>query len=93
MYATQGEVFRALLPAGGDEGTLAARFRGAPDAARIRAKTGTISHVTALSGYAGDDPSRMVAFSIVSNHQTAQPAEVRKLVDTIALEILRRTTQ
>lgn len=93
MYAIQGEVFRALLPAGGDEGTLAARFRGAPDAARIRAKTGTISHVTALSGYAGDDPRRMVAFSIVSNHQTAQPAEVRKLVDTIALEILRRTTQ
>jgi D-alanyl-D-alanine carboxypeptidase len=63
------------------------------DAPSIRAKTGTISHVTALSGYAGDDPARRVAFSIISNHQTAHASEVRKAVDTIALEILRRTTR
>jgi len=90
MHASHGEAFVSLLPAGGEEGTLAARFRGAPDAAAIRAKTGTISHVTALSGYAGTDPARRVAFSIILNHQTAPAVEVRKLVDTIALEILRK---
>ncbi|HNY39556.1 MAG TPA: D-alanyl-D-alanine carboxypeptidase/D-alanyl-D-alanine-endopeptidase [Bryobacteraceae bacterium] len=93
MHNTHGEAFRTLLPAGGEEGTLAARFRGSRDAAEVRAKTGTISHVTALSGYAGDDPARRVAFSIISNHQTSASAEVRALVDTIALEILRRAKQ
>ncbi|MBE0656289.1 MAG: D-alanyl-D-alanine carboxypeptidase/D-alanyl-D-alanine-endopeptidase [Bryobacteraceae bacterium] len=91
MHASHGETFRALLPIAGEDGTLAGRFSGAADAPAIRAKTGTISHVTALSGYAGDDPSRRVAFSIISNHQTAPASEVRKAVDTIALEILRRT--
>jgi D-alanyl-D-alanine carboxypeptidase/D-alanyl-D-alanine-endopeptidase (penicillin-binding protein 4) len=93
MHRSKGEMFRALLPAGGEDGTLAARFGGARDAAEIRAKTGTISHVTALSGYAGESPARRVAFSIISNHQTATSAEVRALVDTIALEILRRAKQ
>lgn len=93
MHASHGETFRATLPIAGDDGTLSGRFNGASDASSIRAKTGTISHVTALSGYAGDDPSRRVAFSIISNHQTAPASEVRKAVDTIALEILRRTTK
>ena len=91
MHVSHGETFRAMLPIAGEDGTLAGRFSGATDAPAIRAKTGTISHVTALSGYAGDDPSRRVAFSIISNHQTAPASEVRKVVDTIALEILRRT--
>jgi D-alanyl-D-alanine carboxypeptidase/D-alanyl-D-alanine-endopeptidase (penicillin-binding protein 4) len=90
MHASHGEQFRALLPVAGEDGTLATRFRGARDAAAIRAKTGTISHVAALSGYAGDDPLKRVAFSIISNHQTAPPSEVRASIDTIALEILRR---
>jgi D-alanyl-D-alanine carboxypeptidase/D-alanyl-D-alanine-endopeptidase (penicillin-binding protein 4) len=90
MHRTHGEGFRRLLPVAGEDGTLATRFRGARDAAGIRAKTGTISHVTALSGYAGEDPSRRVAFSIISNHQTAPASEVRTAVDTIALEILRK---
>lgn len=93
MHASHGETFRATLPVAGEDGTLSGRFGGAPDAPAIRAKTGTISHVTALSGYAGDDPARRVAFSIISNHQTAPASEVRKAVDTIALEILRRTTR
>jgi D-alanyl-D-alanine carboxypeptidase/D-alanyl-D-alanine-endopeptidase (penicillin-binding protein 4) len=93
MHASHGEAFRATLPVAGDDGTLSGRFGGAAGASAIRAKTGTISHVTALSGYAGDDPARRVAFSIISNHQTAAASEVRKAVDTIALEILRRTTR
>ncbi len=93
MHRTHGEAFRRLLPVAGEDGTLAARFRGAQDAAGIRAKTGTISHVTALSGYAGDDPARRVAFSIISNHQTSPASEVRTAVDTIALEILRKAIQ
>lgn len=87
MHASHGEAFRSTLPIAGADGTLATRFTGSPEAASIRAKTGTISHVTALSGYAGG----RTAFSIISNHQTLPSSEVRAVVDKIALEILRRT--
>ena len=48
-----GRAFAASLPVGGVDGTLQHRFRGDPRARSIRAKTGTLRHVSALSGYAG----------------------------------------
>lgn len=86
-----GDLFRSLLPVAGYDGTLSGRFRGVEDAAAIRAKTGSLSHVAALSGYAGNDPARRVAFSIIVNGYTAPAAEVRSLMDTIAVEILRES--
>ncbi len=87
----RGEQFRLLLPVAGNDGTLSARFRGMEEAAAIRAKTGSLSHVAALSGYAGNDPARRVAFSIIVNGYTAPAAEVRSLMDTIVIEILRES--
>ena len=46
-----------LLPIGGEDGTLGSRFAGHPEARAIRAKTGTLDHVKALSGYA-ETPAR-----------------------------------
>lgn len=86
-----GDLFRSLLPVAGSDGTLSGRFRGMQEAARIRAKTGSLAHVAALSGYAGEDPARRVAFSIIVNGYTAPAAEVRSLMDTIAVEILRES--
>lgn len=80
--------FLAALPVGGVDGTLEHRFNADPAAHLIRAKTGTLRHVTALSGYAGD----RYAFSIFVNHFfAADRAVVLKAVDTIALEIARAT--
>jgi serine-type D-Ala-D-Ala carboxypeptidase/endopeptidase (penicillin-binding protein 4) len=42
------------LPVAGISGTLADRMRRAPARGRVRAKTGTTSIASALSGYAGD---------------------------------------
>lgn len=86
-----GELFRSLLPVAGGDGTLSGRFRGMADAAAIRAKTGSLAHVAALSGYAGEEPARRVAFSILVNGSTAPGAETRALVDRIAIEILRES--
>jgi serine-type D-Ala-D-Ala carboxypeptidase/endopeptidase (penicillin-binding protein 4) len=82
------DTFRAALPIGGFDGTLEHRFGGDPRARLIRAKTGTLRHVTALSGYAAD----RYAFSIFVNHFfPADRVAVLKAVDTIALEIVRAT--
>jgi D-alanyl-D-alanine carboxypeptidase/D-alanyl-D-alanine-endopeptidase (penicillin-binding protein 4) len=82
------ETFLPALPVGGVDGTLEHRFGGDPRAHLIHAKTGTLRHVTALSGYAGD----RFAFSIFVNHFFPADREaVLKAVDTIALEIVRAT--
>jgi D-alanyl-D-alanine carboxypeptidase/D-alanyl-D-alanine-endopeptidase (penicillin-binding protein 4) len=86
-----GEMFRSLLPVAGSDGSLSGRFRGFADVSAIRAKTGSHAHVAALSGYAGDDPARRVAFSILVNGYTAPASEARALVDKIAVEILKES--
>ena len=42
----------SLLPVGGQDGTLSTRFADRAATGRIHAKTGSLSHVSALSGYA-----------------------------------------
>ena len=53
----------AALPVAGETGTLEHRMRKAPARGLVRAKTGTTSNSSALSGFAGD----RYAFSILEN--------------------------
>lgn len=85
--SAEGEVFSQSLPAAGVDGTLSARFRGLGDASAIRAKTGSVRHVAALSGYATQKTGRL-AFSIVANHATAPAQEIRAAIDRIGMAIL-----
>ncbi len=87
------ETFRDLLPVGGEDGSLSSRFRGEKQASLIRAKTGSISHVAALSGYAGDGPGRRIAFSIIVNGATAPSSAVRVIIDKIAVALLEGGTR
>jgi serine-type D-Ala-D-Ala carboxypeptidase/endopeptidase (penicillin-binding protein 4) len=77
------EAWISTLPIGGQDGTLAKRFSGASAAAKVRAKTGSITHVNALAGYAGG----RYAFSIVVNNSNLPAAPVRRLMDQIALAL------
>ncbi len=78
-----------LLPVGGEDGSLSYRFNKSAGAAALRAKTGTLSHVSGLSGYilSGDQPR--LAFSIYLNHANMNSSAGRALLDKIAEEILR----
>ena len=86
MYRSpQRENWLGLLPVGGEDGTLRLRLRNTPAAGRIRAKTGSLTHVTALSGYAERADGRMLAFSFLANNQDAPAAEVRSILDKICV--------
>jgi serine-type D-Ala-D-Ala carboxypeptidase/endopeptidase (penicillin-binding protein 4) len=89
MYASAArEQWIALLPVGGVDGTLATRFPDIAAAARIHAKTGTLTHVSALSGYAERRDGTWVAFSILVNNHNGTVAEVRSVIDRICTLIL-----
>jgi D-alanyl-D-alanine carboxypeptidase/D-alanyl-D-alanine-endopeptidase (penicillin-binding protein 4) len=75
----------SLLAVGGQDGTLAGRFGGRPAARRIRAKTGTHTHVAALAGYIESRSRGELAFSILANNYQAPAGEIRAVIDRIAL--------
>jgi D-alanyl-D-alanine carboxypeptidase/D-alanyl-D-alanine-endopeptidase (penicillin-binding protein 4) len=84
MYASPArENFLSILPVGGQDGTLHARFAGSSVAGRIHAKTGSLAHVSALSGYAQRRRGDWIAFSILVNNYNGPTAEVRAVMDRI----------
>jgi D-alanyl-D-alanine carboxypeptidase/D-alanyl-D-alanine-endopeptidase (penicillin-binding protein 4) len=62
-----GAAYRESLPVGGVDGTLKRRFTAAEMKGRVHAKTGSLRHVTALSGYVDTKAGEPVAFSILVN--------------------------
>ncbi len=72
------------LPLAGVDGTLDWRFRRSPGRARIRAKTGSMTNVLALSGYAEAPGGRNLAFSILANNFGYSSSSTRHLMDAVA---------
>jgi D-alanyl-D-alanine carboxypeptidase/D-alanyl-D-alanine-endopeptidase (penicillin-binding protein 4) len=78
--------FDDSLPIPGVDGTLAERMRGTEASKRCHAKTGTLSNVSALSGYCTTASGHLIAFSILNNRvwpPSARTAQDR-IVKTIA---------
>jgi serine-type D-Ala-D-Ala carboxypeptidase/endopeptidase (penicillin-binding protein 4) len=78
-----------LLPIGGEDGTLGSRFAGRPEARAIHAKTGTLDHVKALSGYADTPSYGRVAFSLLVNNFEEPGPGVTKTIDELVLALLQ----
>ena len=79
-----GELYRSTLALAGEDGTLDWRFSRGPVRGKIQAKTGTLSGVIALSGYARTQDERDLAFAIYVNNSSAPNSYVRRLVDRVA---------
>ena len=76
--------YLAHLAVGGKDGTLARRLQGLPADAIVRAKTGTLNDVIALSGYVlGPSPSRTIAFSFLANGVNGRRQQARDLADRL----------
>jgi D-alanyl-D-alanine carboxypeptidase/D-alanyl-D-alanine-endopeptidase (penicillin-binding protein 4) len=81
------DAFVASLAVAGRSGTLADRMRGTAAQDRCRGKTGTLTAVSALSGYCRAPGGRVVAFSILMNGVDTYAAQVAQ--DEMAAVIAR----
>lgn len=72
-----GAAWRATLPVGGADGTLARRFKGTPLEGRIFAKTGTLNATNALSGYLATKSGKTLTFSMLANDIPADAGATR----------------
>ncbi len=78
--------WKASLPVGGEDGSLAARFGKGPLAelqGKVFAKTGTLGEARALSGYLVGASGRTVVFSVMVGNHTPRTAEDRAVMDRI----------
>ena len=73
----------AHLAVAGSDGTLRTRLKDLPRPRMVRAKTGTLRDVVALSGYVLGEPERSVAFSFLANGIAGKQGDAKKLADNI----------
>jgi D-alanyl-D-alanine carboxypeptidase/D-alanyl-D-alanine-endopeptidase (penicillin-binding protein 4) len=82
------DVWMSLLPVAGADGTLGRRFQDHPEARAIHAKTGTLAHVRAISGYVTAPDRDPLAFSLLINNYNAAASEITPVLDQIVLALL-----
>ena len=75
--------YLAHLAVAGSDGTLESRLEDLPRPRMVRAKTGTLRDVIALSGYVLGEPGHSVAFSFLANGIAGKQGEARQLADAI----------
>ncbi|NUR72393.1 MAG: D-alanyl-D-alanine carboxypeptidase/D-alanyl-D-alanine-endopeptidase [Hamadaea sp.] len=66
-------------------GTLRSRMRNTPAANNVHAKTGSLTGVSALSGYVTTADGRQLVFSVIENNYLA--SSVKSLEDSIAIAL------
>ncbi|MEG4327599.1 D-alanyl-D-alanine carboxypeptidase/D-alanyl-D-alanine-endopeptidase [Microcoleus sp. herbarium5] len=82
-------IYRQSLPIAGESGTLKNRFNITPNRVIMQAKTGTMSGVSALSGYIEVPNYEPLVFSIIVNQSDLSTAKMRSATDEIVLLLNR----
>lgn len=82
-YATVRQAFYNSLPIGGIDGTLEDRFESGTGFRNVRAKTGTLTGASSLSGYVFSEAETPYVFVLMCNNYTVKTSEVRKTQDKI----------
>lgn len=86
IYSNLNSVFSSLyetLPVAGIDGTLSKRMMDSSAFKNVRAKTGTLSGVSALSGYVNAANGNLIAFSILIQNHVGQTSKAREIQDQI----------
>jgi D-alanyl-D-alanine carboxypeptidase/D-alanyl-D-alanine-endopeptidase (penicillin-binding protein 4) len=86
IYAARqpwGPAFEESLPVSGVDGSLSDRFQKTPAVGLIHAKTGSLSHVNALSGYGQTREGTRFVFSIFCNNHNLPASKVLGAMDAV----------
>ena len=75
--------FVASLAVAGQSGTITRRFDDEPAQARLRAKTGSLQGVSALSGYVVTRDNKVLAFSVMMNDYRGRARTMWNIQDEI----------
>ena len=81
--------FKSCLATAGVDGSLALRMRKTPAQGLVRAKTGTLNGVSALSGYADVGKKSLVFSILVNGHRVRATGQARALQDRIAVALVK----
>jgi D-alanyl-D-alanine carboxypeptidase/D-alanyl-D-alanine-endopeptidase (penicillin-binding protein 4) len=75
--------FKSSLPIAAVDGTLKERMENSGAAEKLRAKTGTLSGVSSLSGYTTSVDGENIAFSMIMEHFIVPASKIRRIQDQI----------
>ena len=81
----EAKIYRDSLAIAGVKGTLRRRFKNTPLQGKLKAKTGTITGVSTLSGYLNPPAYQPLVFSIMINQSDQSTATQRQTIDEIVL--------
>ncbi len=80
------QAFADSLPIAATDGTLGGRLGNAKG--RVIAKTGTITFVNSLAGYAATDSGEVLAFAVITNNETRQKG-VTNVIDAAVMTLVK----
>ncbi|MDP6582702.1 MAG: D-alanyl-D-alanine carboxypeptidase/D-alanyl-D-alanine-endopeptidase [Vicinamibacterales bacterium] len=75
--------FRATLPVAARSGTLETRLTGSAAAGNVHAKTGSMSNVSALSGYVTSADGEALAFAVLANNFPGAAGPILGIIDRL----------
>ncbi len=81
----EAEIFRESLPVAGVDGSLRNRMKQTKASGNLRAKTGSLRYVDALSGYVTTAGGERLAFSIMLNNYANSRPSGREIIDGLAV--------
>jgi D-alanyl-D-alanine carboxypeptidase/D-alanyl-D-alanine-endopeptidase (penicillin-binding protein 4) len=79
--------FISGLPVAGVDGGLASRMKGTPAENNVRAKTGTMSNIRTLAGYATTRDGERVAIVIMINNFEGVGSQANAAIDRIVVQV------
>jgi len=82
------ESYYASLPVSGIDGSLEERMKNTPAAGRVHAKTGSVEHVRALSGFADTAGGRRLVFSFLTNNEGGKNHETTDALDGLCVAMI-----
>jgi D-alanyl-D-alanine carboxypeptidase/D-alanyl-D-alanine-endopeptidase (penicillin-binding protein 4) len=83
------EKFKAALPQSATSGSLANRLKDTPAAGRVWAKTGSMSNVRALAGYAMTLDNEPLAFAIIVNGFHVPASRIDQTMDEALVRLVK----